>query len=57
MSEQNKTGAPAGFGQMTVWDAIRSRRDVRAFLARRLLGFPEDKTCAFLIPLGYPAGR
>jgi nitroreductase len=26
-------------------------------LARRLLGFPEDKTCAFLIPLGYPAGR
>ena len=26
-------------------------------LARRLLGFPEDRTCAFLIPLGYPAGR
>jgi nitroreductase len=26
-------------------------------LARRLLGFPEDKTCAFLIPLGYPTGR
>jgi nitroreductase len=26
-------------------------------LARRLLGFPEDKTCAFLITLGYPAGR
>jgi nitroreductase len=26
-------------------------------LARRLLGFPEDKTCAFLISLGYPAGR
>jgi nitroreductase len=161
MSEQNKTGAPSDGGQMTVWDAIRSRRDVRAFdgrpipaadldqilesgrrspsagnwqpwdfvvvtdrqqltelakvwrgaghvaqsaatialiapasdeqrrapfdlgqatmsimlaaaglgigsghsavsdqhLARQLLGFPEDKTCAFLIPLGYPAGR
>jgi len=26
-------------------------------LARQLLGFPEDRTCAFLIPLGYPAGR
>jgi nitroreductase len=26
-------------------------------LARRLLGFPEDRTCAFLIALGYPAGR
>jgi len=26
-------------------------------LARELLGFPEDRTCAFLIPLGYPAGR
>ena len=26
-------------------------------LARRLLGFPEDRTCAFLITLGYPAGR
>jgi len=26
-------------------------------LARRVLGFPEDRTCAFLIPLGYPAGR
>lgn len=26
-------------------------------LARRLLGLPEDKTCAFLIALGYPAGR
>jgi hypothetical protein len=23
----------------------------------RLLGFPEDKTCAFLISLGNPAGR
>jgi nitroreductase len=26
-------------------------------LARQLLGFPEDKVCAHLIPLGYPAGR
>jgi nitroreductase len=26
-------------------------------LARELLGFPEDKICAHLIPLGYPAGR
>ena len=164
MTQQNETGpagAPAGDGAMSVWDAIRSRRDVRAFddrpipaadlrqileagrrspssqnwqpwdfvvvtdrqqlaelakvwraagpvaqsaatvaliapaaderrrapfdlgqatmsmmlaaaglgigsghagvgdqeLARRLLGLPEDKTCAFLITLGYPAGR
>jgi nitroreductase len=26
-------------------------------LARRLLGFPGDRTCALLISLGYPAGR
>jgi nitroreductase len=26
-------------------------------LARRLLGLPADRTCAFLISLGYPAGR
>jgi nitroreductase len=26
-------------------------------LARRLLGFPEGKYCAYLIALGYPAGR
>jgi len=26
-------------------------------LARRLLGLPEATTCAFLISLGYPAGR
>lgn len=26
-------------------------------LARRVLGLPEDRTCAFLIALGYPAGR
>ena len=26
-------------------------------LARQLLGFPEDRFCAYLIALGYPAGR
>ena len=26
-------------------------------LARRLLGFPEDRYCAYLVSLGYPAGR
>ena len=26
-------------------------------LAREVLGFPADKFCAFLISLGYPAGR
>lgn len=26
-------------------------------LARQQLGFPQDKTCSFLISLGYPAGR
>ena len=26
-------------------------------LARRLLGYPDDRFCAFLIPLGYPADR
>jgi nitroreductase len=26
-------------------------------LARSVLGFPEDKSCAYLISLGYPAGR
>lgn len=26
-------------------------------LARELLGFPEDKYCAYLLPLGYPADR
>jgi hypothetical protein len=77
------------------WDAIRSRRNVRAYgkeaialiapkpgdarsrdlvqydlgigsahaavsdqdLARRLLGFPEDRFCAWLISLGVPADR
>jgi nitroreductase len=26
-------------------------------LARQILGLPEDKSCAFMISLGYPAGR
>ena len=26
-------------------------------LARRLLGYPADRVCAHLVPLGYPAGR
>ncbi len=26
-------------------------------LARRLLGYPDDRFCAHLVPLGYPAGR
>jgi nitroreductase len=26
-------------------------------LARRILGFPEDRFCAHLVPLGYPAER
>lgn len=26
-------------------------------LARQLLGFPQDKSCSFMISLGYPAGR
>jgi nitroreductase len=26
-------------------------------LARRVLGFPDDRSCALLIPLGYPADR
>ena len=26
-------------------------------LARQILGFPADRFCAYLIALGYPAGR
>jgi len=26
-------------------------------LAREVLGFPEDRTCAYLISLGYPTDR
>jgi nitroreductase len=26
-------------------------------VARQVLGFPEDRSCPFLITLGYPAGR
>jgi nitroreductase len=51
---------------METWEAITSRRNVRSFadrpipaadLARRLLGFPQDRGWAFLISLGYPADR
>jgi nitroreductase len=41
-------GLGIGSGHSAVGDQL---------LARELLGFPEDRTCAFLIPLGYPAGR
>ena len=44
--------AAAGLGIGSGHSAVSDQQ-----LARRLLGFPEDKTCAFLIPLGYPAGR
>ena len=44
--------AAAGLGVGSGHSAVGDQQ-----LARRLLGFPEDKTCAFLIPLGYPAGR
>ena len=44
--------AAAGLGIGTGHSAV-SDQD----LARRLLGFPEDKVCAYLITLGYPAGR
>ena len=26
-------------------------------LAREILGFPEDRVCAWLVPMGYPADR
>ena len=42
------TGLGIGSGHSSVGDQQ---------LARELLGFPEDRTCAFMIPLGYPAGR
>src|SRR5580692_9085129 len=44
--------AAAGLGIGSGHSAVGDQQ-----LARRLLGYPEDKTCAFLIPLGYPAGR
>ena len=44
-------GPAAGLGIGSGHPAVSDQQ-----LARRLLGFPEDKTCAFLIPLGYPAG-
>jgi nitroreductase len=44
--------AAAGLGIGSGHSAVRDQQ-----LARQLLGFPEDRTCAFLIPLGYPADR
>jgi nitroreductase len=44
--------AAAGLGIGSGHSSVRDQR-----LARQLLGFPEDRTCAFLIPLGYPADR
>jgi nitroreductase len=44
--------AAAGLGIGSGHSAVSDQQ-----LARQLLGFPEGKTCAFLIPLGYQAGR
>ncbi len=44
--------AAAGLGIGSCHSAVGDQE-----LARRLLGFPGDKSCAFLISLGYPAGR
>lgn len=44
--------AAAGLGIGSGHSAVGDQQ-----LARQLLGFPDDRTCAFLIPLGYPAGR
>jgi nitroreductase len=44
--------AAAGLGIASGHSAVGDQE-----LARRVLGFPEDKTCAFLITLGYPADR
>jgi nitroreductase len=44
--------AAAGLGIGSGHSAVSDQE-----LARELLGFPEDKVCAHLIPLGYPAGR
>jgi nitroreductase len=44
--------AAAGLGIGSGHSAVGDQQ-----LARELLGFPEDRTCAFLIPLGYPAAR
>jgi len=44
--------AAAGLGIASGHSAVGDQ-----VLARRVLGFPDDKTCAFLIALGYPAGR
>jgi nitroreductase len=44
--------AAADLGIGSAHAAVRDQE-----LARRLLGFPEDRTCALLITLGFPADR
>jgi nitroreductase len=44
--------AAAGLGIGSCHSAVGDQE-----LARELLGYPEDRTCALLISLGYPAGR
>lgn len=44
--------AAAGLGIGSGHSAVSDQQ-----LARELLGFPEDRICAFLIPLGFPVGR
>jgi nitroreductase len=39
-----------GIGSAHAWVADQE-------LARRILGFPEDRFCAWLMALGYPADR
>jgi nitroreductase len=42
-------------GDLGIGSAHSAMRDQE--LARRLLGFPEDRFCAYLIAFGYPADR
>jgi nitroreductase len=44
--------AAAGLGIGTAHASVGDQE-----MARGLLGFPEDRFCAYLISLGYPAGR
>ena len=39
---------------METWEAIRSRRNVRSYADRPIA---DDRLCAWLIALGYPADR
>ena len=61
-----RSGRGGGEVEVETWDAIRSRRNVRSYreqaiapedLARRLLGLPGDRFCAWLVSLGVPADR